>query len=90
MDANRWQPGRRLAAAGDDDIRRDFGQRFEHKGAQMHAWVRNQQARGVDDLLIIKQQVEVEGARGVVVFALTAKAVFDVEQGGQQGVGRHV
>jgi hypothetical protein len=82
------QPGGDGAAAGNDQIRRDFGQRLEDEGAQVQARMRQGQARQADELVAVEQQVEVERARAVAFGADAAEALFDVKQGVEQGFRR--
>ena len=50
----------------------------------MHARVRYAQSLTIDGLLIVKQEVEVEGAWRVVILAAASKKTFDGEQGVEQ------
>ena len=77
--------GQGSEGAGGDEGGGDFGQGDEDEGALVHAGVGDGQARGLDALLAVEEEVEVEGARGVGPGALAAFALFDLQQVFEQG-----
>ena len=55
-----------------------FGQRHQHEGALRHTWVRYGQS-GLNDVIVaVKQQVQVQRARGIAVRAFTASGLFNL------------
>jgi hypothetical protein len=57
---------------------------MEHEGAQMQARVRQGQARQVELLIVVEQQVKIQRARAVFFGADATETGFDVEQGIEQ------
>ena len=76
-------PGSRAAASRNPAIGRDFGERREDEGAQMHAWMRQAQVGCGDPGVVVQQKVEIECAWGVAVVPAAAEAGLDGKQLGE-------
>lgn len=63
-----------------NEIRRHFGQRFEHKAALVELRVRNRQGFGAKNLVVEEEQVEIDVARRPAVAAGPAEQSFDFLQ----------
>lgn len=72
----------RDAAAGDDEVGREVGERGEDEGAFVQARVRQGESRMVEGGVAVEQQIEVEGA-GAPAFGSDATARF---LNGEKGV----
>ena len=62
----------------------DLGQWHEHEGARVHFPVRNAQARGIDDLAAVQQQVQIQGAGTPAHIAHSPEFLLDALQQIQQ------
>jgi hypothetical protein len=80
LSADCRQPGGGGPSAGNAAEWRNLQQGGKHESAQVHAWVRHAELWAIDHPLIVEQQVEVEGARGMVELATATEATLDDEQ----------
>ncbi len=66
---------------------RDLGQRLEDELSLMHQRMRDDQAGVVNNLIVKKEQVEVDGARSPFFAAMAAEALLDFQQLVEQLMG---
>ena len=67
-----------LALAGQDELRCDLAERFEHKPSKMRSWMRQLKPRGVPDFVPKRDEVEVERAGFIEDdLGLAAKFLFE-------------
>jgi len=69
-------------------FRRNFGQRFEYKSTLVEFGMRHRQRRNVDNRRAEEEDVDIDNSRPVLLTALTAHALFEREDSGDE-LARH-
>lgn len=62
-----------------NDVRRDFGQRLEHEAPRVHCGMRDSQFVRFYDFVSEQKDVDVDGARALVSYALSSHLLFDTQ-----------
>ncbi|MNP15924.1 hypothetical protein D3C76_1082970 [compost metagenome] len=75
----------KAALVGQQEVGRDqFGQRVKDERSRLHVVVRDFQARDVDQVIAVQQDIQVQGARAPALLAFTALGSFDGLQAVEQ------
>ena len=69
-------------------IRRNRGERFQHKAALLHGRMRNREAGIVDNQIAKQENVDVDDARPFLLRSASAHPLLDVENAGEQFLRR--
>jgi hypothetical protein len=68
-----WHSGARVPQVG-----LKFDEWAEHEGALREAWVRDRESRGIDDAVIVEEEIDIDGARRIAKGWPTSQFVLDL------------